>query len=51
MDEVTRSETKLGDYVKKDYKDHDRRYHVNGENLMMKIRSFVRGEIERELRC
>ncbi|XP_020300782.1 putative uncharacterized protein DDB_G0282133 isoform X1 [Pseudomyrmex gracilis] len=32
VDEVTRSETKLGDYVKKDYKDHDRRYYVNGND-------------------
>lgn len=32
MDEVAKSEAKLGDYVKKDYKDFDRRYHVNGEN-------------------
>ncbi|KAL0118018.1 hypothetical protein PUN28_009006 [Cardiocondyla obscurior] len=32
VDEVTRSEGKLGDYVKKDYKDFDRRYHVNGND-------------------
>lgn len=32
VNEVTRSETKLGDYVKKDHKDFDRRYYVNGEN-------------------
>lgn len=32
VDEVAKSEAKLGDYVKKDYKDFDRRYHVNGEN-------------------
>lgn len=30
MDEVTRSDARLGDYVKKDHKDFDRRYHVNG---------------------
>lgn len=33
MDEMARSEAKLGDYVKKDYKDFDRRYHVNGEKI------------------
>ncbi|XP_014487067.1 PREDICTED: uncharacterized protein LOC106750921 isoform X2 [Dinoponera quadriceps] len=32
MNEVTRSEAKLGDYVKKDHKDYDRRYHVNGND-------------------
>ncbi|XP_071644162.1 uncharacterized protein [Temnothorax longispinosus] len=32
VDEVARSEAKLGDYVKKDYKDFDRRYHVNGND-------------------
>lgn len=32
VDEVARSEAKLGDYVKKDYKDYDRRYHVNGND-------------------
>ncbi|XP_011883056.1 PREDICTED: uncharacterized protein LOC105570463 isoform X2 [Vollenhovia emeryi] len=32
VDEVARSEGKLGDYVKKDYKDFDRRYHVNGND-------------------
>jgi len=29
VDEVTKSEAKLGDYVKKDF---DKRYHVNGKN-------------------
>jgi len=32
MDEVTRSDIRIGDYVKKDHKDFDRRYHINGEN-------------------
>ncbi|XP_039313278.1 uncharacterized protein LOC105207722 isoform X2 [Solenopsis invicta] len=31
-DDVARSEAKLGEYVKKDYKDFDRRYHVNGND-------------------
>lgn len=31
MNEMMRTEAKLGDYVKKDHKDFDRR-HVNGEN-------------------
>lgn len=32
VNEMTKSEGKLGDYVKKDYKDFDRRHHVNGKN-------------------
>lgn len=32
VDEMARSEAKLGDYVKKDHKDFDRRYHVNGSD-------------------
>ncbi|EZA60051.1 hypothetical protein X777_15333 [Ooceraea biroi] len=34
VDEVTRSDARLGDYVKKDHKDFDRRYHVNGNDYV-----------------
>ncbi|KAL6258743.1 hypothetical protein P5V15_010693 [Pogonomyrmex californicus] len=34
VDEVMRSEAKLGDYVKKDHKDFDRRYHANGNDYV-----------------
>lgn len=44
MEEATRSEAKLGDYVKKDYKDFDRRYHVNGENQYTLIQVETHGE-------
>ncbi|XP_072746070.1 uncharacterized protein [Anoplolepis gracilipes] len=43
VNEVTRSEgTKLGDYVKKDYKDFDRRHHVNGNDYVSHNRSGYR---------
>jgi len=32
VDEMAKTETKLGDNIKKDFKDFDKRYHVNGEN-------------------
>ncbi|XP_018311581.1 uncharacterized protein [Mycetomoellerius zeteki] len=32
VDEMARTETKLGDYIKKDFKDFDKRYHVNGND-------------------
>lgn len=32
VNEMTRSEAKLGDYAKKEHKDFDRRHHVNGKN-------------------
>ncbi|XP_050457921.1 uncharacterized protein MAL13P1.304-like isoform X2 [Cataglyphis hispanica] len=42
VNEVTRSETKLGDYVKKDYKDFDRRHYVNGNDYASHNRSGYR---------
>ncbi|XP_036150012.1 uncharacterized protein LOC105833539 isoform X2 [Monomorium pharaonis] len=39
VDDVMRSEAKLGEYVKKDYKDFDRRYHVNGNDYASHNRS------------
>ncbi|XP_032688577.1 uncharacterized protein LOC116852392 isoform X2 [Odontomachus brunneus] len=39
VNEATRSEAKLGDYVKKDHKDYDRRYHVNGNDYVHHNRS------------
>lgn len=44
MEEATKSEAKLGDYVKKDYKDFDRRYHVNGKNQYTLIQVETHGE-------
>ncbi|KAL6426073.1 hypothetical protein ACFW04_008978 [Cataglyphis niger] len=42
VNEVTRSETKLGDYVKKDHKDFDRRHYVNGNDYASHNRSGYR---------
>ncbi|XP_012224135.1 myb-like protein X isoform X2 [Linepithema humile] len=39
VDEMMRPEAKLGDYAKKDHKDFDRRYHVNGNDYANHNRS------------
>lgn len=39
VDEVMRPEAKLGDYAKRDHKDFDRRYHVNGNDYANHNRS------------
>ncbi|XP_070165487.1 myb-like protein X isoform X2 [Polyergus mexicanus] len=40
--EMTRSEAKLGDYVKKDHKDFDRKHYVNGNDYASHNRSGYR---------
>ncbi|KAM0725466.1 hypothetical protein ACS0PU_008952 [Formica fusca] len=42
VNEVTKSEAKLGDYVKKDHKDFDRRHYVNGNDYASHNRSGYR---------
>lgn len=42
VNEMARSEAKLGDYVKKDHKDFDRRHHMNGNDYASHNRSGYR---------
>ncbi|XP_018057169.1 PREDICTED: myb-like protein X isoform X1 [Atta colombica] len=42
VDEMAKTETKLGDNIKKDFKDFDKRYHVNGNDYVSHNRSSHR---------